>query len=112
MADHLKGLISGRVLAARNHAGLTQEQLAEVIERSVEAVSNIERGISLPTLDTIDRVAKAASVPITFFFEDLPTTSIKPANSDIAVALTLIVGRLTTRDAGLLMSLAQSMEQT
>lgn len=106
MTDDLKRLISRRVLAARNDAGLTQERLAEIIERSVEAVSNIERGMSLPTLETIDRVAKAVSVPIAFFFEDLLT---KAPNADIAFALSLIVNRLIARDAGLLMALARAM---
>ena len=112
MNDDLKRLISRRVLAARTHAGLTQEQLAELIERSVEAVSNIERGMSLPTLDTIDRVAKAVSVPLAFFFEDFAKGSMRAKNSDVAFALSLLVSRLTARDAELLVTLARTMEQS
>jgi transcriptional regulator with XRE-family HTH domain len=52
----LKSIIGARVRAARNSAGLTQARLAEAIDRTVEAVSNIERGRSLPPLDLLQRI--------------------------------------------------------
>lgn len=45
--------IGERVKAAREHAGITQEQLAERIDVSTQYVSDLERGvvgISVPTL--------------------------------------------------------------
>ena len=109
MTDSLRKAISERVLATRIAARLTQEQLAAIIERSVEAVSNIERGISLPTVDTIVRIADAVSVPITFFFEDLNSEMPTVPNAEIVRALGLVVAKLSTRDAGLLMTLANTM---
>ena len=111
MTDDLRRAISEKVLAARTHAQLTQEQLSAMIERSVEAVSNIERGLSMPTVDTIDRIARAVSVPVTFFFEDFSHGLEASPNAKIANALGLIVTRLTARDAGLLMTLAKSMKE-
>ncbi len=41
---------------------LTQEQLSEKSELSVDTISNVERGISSSRLETIDSLAKALSV--------------------------------------------------
>ena len=50
-----------RVRALRRAKDMTQEGLASAIGRSVEAVSNIERGASLPPLDTLLMIADALS---------------------------------------------------
>jgi transcriptional regulator with XRE-family HTH domain len=62
-----KRQIGLRVRAYRLERRLTQEQLAEMIERSVETISNLERGTSLPNEATLRRLAKSLDVP----FEDL-----------------------------------------
>src|SRR5262245_27349728 len=69
MATSLQKLIGLRVQAARKRKGLTQEQLAEKIDRTVESVSNVERARTLPTLDTLIRIAKALDLPLTEFFD-------------------------------------------
>lgn len=112
MSDELKRSISARVLAARNHAGLTQEQLAEAVDRSVEALSNIERGVSLPTIDTVDRIAKAVSVPMSFFFQDVSDARQSYPNSEVVFELGLILSTLRPRDAGLLIVLAKAMSES
>ena len=53
----LKLIIGARLRAARRAAGMTQSQLADAVSRTVEAISNIERGKSLPPLDILDRAA-------------------------------------------------------
>ncbi|CAA6603753.1 Transcriptional regulator [Rhodospirillaceae bacterium LM-1] len=49
--------------AIRKQRGLTQEELAEMIDRSVDAVSNMERGISLPSYETLGRLADRLGIP-------------------------------------------------
>lgn len=50
----------GRALAERREArGLTQDQLAEALEIGTEAVSRMERGITMPT---VQRLAELAEV--------------------------------------------------
>ncbi len=110
MSDGLKRSIGHRVLAARTHAGLTQEQLAAEIGRSVEAVSNIERGLSLPTLETMDRIAKTVEMPFASFFADGVDEPFP--NRDRFFQLGLIIRKLSSRDASLLIDLAKSMEAT
>jgi len=53
-----------RVRAYRLERRLTQEQLAEKLGRSVETISNLERGISTPSDATLHRLARALDVSI------------------------------------------------
>lgn len=57
MSDTLKKHVGKRIRAARKGAGLTQEQLAAMIDKSVETVSNLERGHTAPSLETLALVA-------------------------------------------------------
>ncbi|CAO3424274.1 transcriptional regulator [Azospirillum endophyticum] len=50
--------------------GLTQEALADLVGRTVEAVSNIERGRTFPTIETLEQLGRHLDVPIQYFFED------------------------------------------
>lgn len=53
-----------RIKAFRLERRLTQQQLAEKLDRSIEAVSNIERGISVPGDATLHRLAKVLDVSL------------------------------------------------
>jgi len=54
----------------RRQKDLTQEQLAEAAEISIEFLSNIERGINAPSFETIQKLSKVLGVPASVFFED------------------------------------------
>jgi transcriptional regulator with XRE-family HTH domain len=58
-----------RVRAARKERGLSQGELSAKLDRSVDAVSAIERGISLPNLDTLEGLARVLGVPLRDFFD-------------------------------------------
>lgn len=47
---------------ARQRAGMSQEALAQAIKRTPESVSNIERGVQLPALDTLLDLASALKI--------------------------------------------------
>ena len=68
MVGDLKAAIGSQVKSARSAQNMTQSELAAAIGRSVEAVSNIERAVSLPALDTLESIAAATGKPIVFFF--------------------------------------------
>jgi non-specific serine/threonine protein kinase len=54
----------GRILRQyREHAGLGQERLAERAGLSVPAISNLERGVSRPRLETVTLLAEALALP-------------------------------------------------
>jgi transcriptional regulator with XRE-family HTH domain len=67
----LKQHVGLKVRAARLKRNLTQEQLAERVEKTAESISNIERGHVAPPLDTLHRIAVELDTPMTFFFEDI-----------------------------------------
>jgi transcriptional regulator with XRE-family HTH domain len=68
---NLKQHVGTKVKAARLKRGLTQERLGELVDKTAESVSNIERGHVLPPLDTLERLARHLDVPMAFFFDDL-----------------------------------------
>ncbi|WP_083763603.1 helix-turn-helix domain-containing protein [Paramagnetospirillum magneticum] len=70
---NLKQQIGLKVRAARLKRSLTQEQLAERVDKTAESISNIERGHVTPPLDTLARIAQELDTPMTFFFEDIGT---------------------------------------
>lgn len=59
--------IGSRLKVARHAAQMTQEELAGITNRSVEAISNIERGASLPPIDTLILLANALSIDLSDF---------------------------------------------
>lgn len=58
-----------RLKAIRREKKLTQEELATRIGRSVDALSNIERGKSLPNFVTVEQLSQALSVPLKTLFD-------------------------------------------
>lgn len=56
--------LASNVRHFRKHRALSQEQLAERAEISVDMVSRIERAITNPTLLTLVRLARALDVPL------------------------------------------------
>ena len=60
-----------RIKAARNAAGVSQQGLAEMIERSVHSVSQMERGINAPNAETLKSLSTALGVSADYFLSDL-----------------------------------------
>jgi transcriptional regulator with XRE-family HTH domain len=72
MEEALKLQIGVAVREARKRAQLTQEELAERVGKSTEAISNIERGRALPALTTLLELAHALNEPLQYLISDLP----------------------------------------
>lgn len=73
MIEELKQAIGVRVRVARMSQALTQEKLAALIGRTTESVSNIERGKSLPSIETLCRLSACLQVPLSSFVADVDT---------------------------------------
>lgn len=56
------------VRAKREQAGLSQEQFGERADLDRTYVSGVERGVRNPTLQVINRIAKALDVPLADLF--------------------------------------------
>ena len=57
-------VIGEEIRAARLHANLTQERLAELAGLDRQAVNRIEQGRQSPVLDNLIRIAYALGVPL------------------------------------------------
>ncbi|HSK40142.1 MAG TPA: helix-turn-helix transcriptional regulator [Arenibaculum sp.] len=55
---------AARLRAIREQRGMSQESLAEILECSVDTVSNMERGHSVPKLTTIERLSDRLGLSI------------------------------------------------
>lgn len=61
--------IGGKITEIRLGRGNTQAELAERVGVSVESISRMERGVSFPSLKTMERLATALNAPLKSFFD-------------------------------------------
>jgi len=57
-----------KVKAARRRLGLTQAQLAEAVDKTLETISNIERGDSRTSIETLQLISERLKVPLAEIF--------------------------------------------
>jgi len=86
-----------RLKAIRREKKLTQEELAARIGRSVDALSNIERGKSLPSFSTIEQLCQALDVPLKTLF-DVHETPVLRHRAQLMEDLLSIARRLPETD--------------
>lgn len=67
---NLKDRVASRIKTIRKLRRLTQDQLAQRVDRTVFAISQLERGKSLPSFETLERLSVALEVPLKDFFDD------------------------------------------
>ena len=65
----LKTRFGSRLKSLRTGRGLTQEQLADATELSIESISNMERGIFGPRFDNLEKIANALNVEVMQLFD-------------------------------------------
>lgn len=85
--DALSRRVGQRVRALRKRRHLTQEELAGLVGRSVEAVSTVERGKSAPGLITLVRLAHALDVSPGELFDDAAEDMISPIRAGTMAAI-------------------------
>jgi transcriptional regulator with XRE-family HTH domain len=69
MRGNVKQLLGSRIREVRKACGLSQEQLAEMVDIDPRYVSRLELGKSSPSLGTLDAIANALGVEIRDLFE-------------------------------------------
>lgn len=90
--SELHRALGRRLKELRRQKGLSQEELAGRIGMSVDAISNVERGVTFTTLDTLVKVAAALEVSLVTFFDIEPQaeTTLPP---ELARVVTLLSQR-------------------
>ncbi len=75
MKNDIGVLLGKRIRELREARNLSQAALAEKCLKSIETISNFERGKTIPSVLTLDRVAKALKVDVQSLFEFSPNSS-------------------------------------
>jgi transcriptional regulator with XRE-family HTH domain len=65
-------LVGRNIRAARRALGLSQWQLAERSGLSADFIGKVERGTTSPSIESLNHIAKALSLPLTDLFEGHP----------------------------------------
>ncbi len=68
MENSIENIIGQRIAKYRDSRELTQAELAEMIEVAPETISRMERGISIPSIKTLEKIAHVLQVRIVDFF--------------------------------------------
>lgn len=61
--------VGSRIREMRDRRGLTQQALAERINKSVSAISGYESNVQTPPTDVLISIAQVLHVPLTFFVD-------------------------------------------
>lgn len=75
--------IGERVKFRRQDIGMSQERLAEILDVTYQQIQRYENGRNRITVETIQVIANALSVPITFFFDSSSTAESAPFNDSL-----------------------------
>ncbi|WP_001059807.1 helix-turn-helix domain-containing protein, partial [Bacillus thuringiensis] len=66
--------VGQKIMAFRKDAGLTSKRLAELADITPSMLSQIEKGITNPSLQTLKLISVALNIPLfNFFLEDTNT---------------------------------------
>lgn len=81
---HIGQQVGRRLREYREARGLTQAQLAELLGKQDEAISNIERGRVYPSLRTLEQLARIFEIAVKDFFEETQPTDATTSQSKYA----------------------------
>jgi len=105
-APSLKSRIAKNLVAQRQALSWTQEQLATAAGINPETVSRYERGVSLPTIEALERLAIALNTELAVLVAT--PSSISP---DDAKLVSVWLQGLTAEDRSFVTTLIQSAAQ-
>ena len=80
--------IGARIKAARERAGLTQEDLASELDMSPTHISVLERGRKAPKLETLVNIANTLHVSTDMLLQDVVVCATDGLASELSVAIT------------------------
>ena len=80
--------IGTRIKAARERAGMTQEDLAAELEMSPTHISVLERGLKAPKLETLVNIANVLHVSSDMLLQDVVLYAADGLASELSAAIT------------------------
>ena len=104
----MKKYIGVKVRLGRKKCDLTQEQLAEQVDKAVETISNIERGFAYTGLETLEKISRVLEIPIRDFFEDADGRPVSRSRLELESALRDSSQSMTDRELRVTLDLVKS----
>lgn len=102
--------IGRRIKSLREAKGLTQAQVADRLRKSVETISNFERGKTLTSVVTLGQLARVLNVRIADFFENTAPAGDDGDLSDSAMVVRNAVDLLPEDDLEIVAGLVKVLE--
>jgi transcriptional regulator with XRE-family HTH domain len=65
-----KKKLGKKIKLARVENDLSQDQLAEAIKAKQKSISRYETGLSIPSLETLEKIAKTLKKPFGYFLDE------------------------------------------
>lgn len=69
MTSRAEKLLGSQIARIRKERDITQAKLAEMIDVTIETISRLERGVSIPSLKTLEIISNALNVPLKELFD-------------------------------------------
>ncbi len=66
-----------KIRELRKSMKLTQSQFAELVNLSEDSIGKIERGVTIPTIDTLYKIASGLKIPVEDLISPLKGTPLK-----------------------------------
>ncbi|MCP1612145.1 transcriptional regulator with XRE-family HTH domain [Azospirillum lipoferum] len=98
MTDDLKRIVGLKIRAERLARGMTQEQLSEHINRTVETVSNLERGKAWPGLETLLQICSVLHVSFAQLFDEEGAVLPSRRRVELIARMKVLLNKLTDND--------------
>lgn len=89
----------------REGLGMARDDFAEKIDKSVGFVGQLERGETMPKVETLHRIVKVLELDANTLFND------EDINADVMAELNTIIQQLSDRDQKFLLSFARLLLQ-
>lgn len=105
----LKQKFGLQIRAIRKAKGLTQEQVAELIDRSTRAISDLERGRSLPKPETLVTLSERLNVPLRAFFDFEIKDENDPRRGELLAEIDTTIHQLDNRELEIVVQQARAL---
>ncbi len=111
MTDTLAQQVGRKIKTLRESKGLTQAQLASLSLKSVETISNFERGKVVPGLVALETLAEKLGCSPSAFFDDITIKNEDKKHSAAAQKVLNAIELLDENDIEILAGLVEVLEK-
>ena len=106
----LKEVFGSNIRQYRKSLKITQEEFAAKTDLSVDMISRVERGVTGPSFNTIDRMAEILEVPVIALFSSGTLTLPKGERGEILQRINLSLSKMNEGELAKAASMLQVLK--